>query len=225
MPALYWLLAIVADSRAALTASSCTAASCARSDSAARLSSTSWKPVSTVGAVVGDGLVVGRDRLRLLRLPQAGVEDRLRERRRRSTSSGSAATAGCRSTELCTPPVGATATAPERTPPARRRSARWRSPSRRSAAAMSGRRSSSSDGTRDRDVAETRRRAGCGAIESSDGGLPISTAIACSSCARWTVASSTCACVDASCASACATSPRATMPAAYWLRVSCSERS
>ena len=48
VPALYWLVLKVTDSLAAFTASSWTFASCSRMRRAARLSSTSWKPVSTV---------------------------------------------------------------------------------------------------------------------------------------------------------------------------------
>ena len=48
VPALYWLVLKVTDSLAAFTASSCTFASSSRMRRAARLSSTSWKPVSTV---------------------------------------------------------------------------------------------------------------------------------------------------------------------------------
>src|SRR5262249_35141108 len=48
VPALYWLLVMVTDSRAALTARSCTSASSFSIRSAARLSSTSRNPVRTV---------------------------------------------------------------------------------------------------------------------------------------------------------------------------------
>ena len=88
---------------------------------------------------------------------------------------------------------------------------------RRSAAAMSGRRSSSSEG-RPAGTSGTLAAKAIGlsrrGSEKAAGGLPSSSAIAFSSCARCTPRSTACARVLASCVSACTTSTRAATPAA-----------
>ena len=90
--------------------------------------------------------------------------------------------------------------------PAPRRSAALAAATRRSAAAMSGRRSSSSDGMPSGNLRRYRSQRRDRQRESSTARLPISSAIACSSCARCTPMSIACACVDWSCVSACTTS-------------------
>ena len=83
---------------------------------------------------------------------------------------------------------------------------------------MSGRRSSSAEGS-PAGITGTASTKSVGAIVSSAGGTPISTAIACSSCARITPTAIAWAWVLCSWASACDTSDWAAVPAAYWLRV------
>ncbi len=94
----------------------------------------------------------------------------------------------------------------------------------RSADAMSGRRSSSCDGKPGGTTGNVQFGV-VRAMVSSEGGLPTSSAIACSSCARCTCASSACACAALSCACACTTSLRLTVPALYWFWVSVSDLS
>jgi len=77
---------------------------------------------------------------------------------------------------------------------------------------MSGRRSSSVEG-RPVGITGTTRATGAGAIVNSAGGLPISTAMACSKAARWTPTLSACERVDSTWARADATSER---PATPW---------
>ena len=86
---------------------------------------------------------------------------------------------------------------------------------RRSAAAMSGRRSSSVDG-RSAGMLGRAGTAATGATASSAGGFPIRTAIACSSCARSTPTAIAWASVLCSWVRACATSDAETIPALYW---------
>ena len=94
----------------------------------------------------------------------------------------------------------------------------------RSVAAMSGRRSISVDGT-------PRGISGGGAftifsgIETIAGVSPMSTAIACSNCARPTPTSTSCARVVSSCVFACATSAPDETPAANRSWVSCNDCS
>ncbi|MNZ97038.1 hypothetical protein D3C78_1162600 [compost metagenome] len=94
---------------------------------------------------------------------------------------------------------------------------------RRSAAETSGRRSSSCDGS-------TAGRSGSFGISSTAarlncaGGWPTSTAMACSSWARWYFRSMACASVLFSWVRAWATSALVTMPALYWFSVSFSAR-
>jgi hypothetical protein len=66
---------------------------------------------------------------------------------------------------------------------------------------------------------------GASASASADGARPVSSAIACSSCARAIPTSRRCASALFSCDSACATSARVATPAASRSRVSLSERS
>src|SRR5262249_36537268 len=84
---------------------------------------------------------------------------------------------------------------------------------RRSAAATSGRRSSRAAGTPG-GTSGGGASSGAWSNDSSAGDLPMSTAIACSSCARSTPTSISCALVLASCVSACTTSAREAMPPA-----------
>ncbi len=89
---------------------------------------------------------------------------------------------------------------------------------RRSAAAMSGRRCNSADGS-PAGIAGSPGGPAAGAIVSSAGGLPISTAIACSNWARKTPTAISWARVLSSWVWACATSEAATIPALYWFWV------
>ena len=88
-------------------------------------------------------------------------------------------------------------------PRRRCRSAHWPRRRRRSAAAMSGRRCSSSDGMPG-GTPGGRRSSGAGGSVKLAGGRPISTAIACSYCARNTPISVACTRVVSSCVCACA---------------------
>ncbi|AMU16403.1 hypothetical protein A3203_26525 [Burkholderia cenocepacia] len=94
---------------------------------------------------------------------------------------------------------------------------------RRSAAAMSGRRSRIADGT-STGVIGGSAASGFGGSEKVDAGSPISVAIACSYCARATPLSICAACALCSCVCAWITSARAATPCAYWFCVSCSDR-
>jgi hypothetical protein len=84
---------------------------------------------------------------------------------------------------------------------------------RRSAAATSGRRWSSSDG-RPMGMSGGASAGGAAARLNVEAGRPTSSAMACSSWARWTPTSMYCARVVSSCASACATSTREATPLA-----------
>ena len=88
----------------------------------------------------------------------------------------------------------------------------------RSAAAMSGRRSNSADGTPGGTTGTSLVSSAAGIVRSA-GGLPASTAIACSDCARDTPAATSSATVDCNCTSAASTSERAAVPASYWFCV------
>ena len=88
---------------------------------------------------------------------------------------------------------------------------------------MSGRRSSSADGSSDRDQRHRDAPPRPARSRSSAGGLPISTAIACSNWARVTPTAISCARVASSCASAWSTADWSAVPPAYWLLVICSD--
>ncbi|MNT74994.1 hypothetical protein D3C72_2138530 [compost metagenome] len=94
----------------------------------------------------------------------------------------------------------------------------------RSALATSGRRSSSCEGT----LTGTCGSAGTpstAASANSEGGTPISTAMACSSWARWYLRSMAWASVLFSWVRAWVTSDLGTMPAWYWFSVSFNARA
>jgi len=139
---------------------------------------------SVPSAVARDGTVIRRHRLFDRRLPFPSVEQRLRQacpelpepaRRRQQAAEGGAREAALPlsvesgKNAAFTTPICALASA-----------------TRRSAAAMSGRRSRSCEGSpkRDRRRVRPERRHG---IEKLEAGLPISAAMACSSCARRTL--------------------------------------
>ncbi len=92
---------------------------------------------------------------------------------------------------------------------------------RRSAAAMSGRRSSSAEGT-PTGMGGGVVASGATGSEKVDAGCPRSRAIACSVCTRATPTSMASACVVLSWVSACTTSTREATPLARRFRVSCS---
>ncbi|MCY1288432.1 hypothetical protein D9M70_374720 [compost metagenome] len=94
---------------------------------------------------------------------------------------------------------------------------------RRSAAAMSGRRSSSAEGTPTGTFGKAGTRSSAARAKSA-GGTPTSTAMACSSCARWYSRSMDWAWVLFSWVRAWVTSDLGTMPALYWFSVRRSER-
>ena len=79
---------------------------------------------------------------------------------------------------------------------------------------MSGRRSSNSEGTPTGISGGVPAR-GVAGMEKSEAGFPISTAIACSSCARWTPTLMSWACVVLSWVSACSTSASESTPWLY----------
>ena len=83
---------------------------------------------------------------------------------------------------------------------------------------MSGRRSNNAEG-RPGGIVGSVGTAETTAIVSSAGGLPISTAIACSNWARKMPVAIACARVFSSWVRACATSEAETMPASYWFCV------
>ena len=89
---------------------------------------------------------------------------------------------------------------------------------RRSAAAISGRRSSKLDGS-PAGISGRAGSPGAGAMLSSDGGLPISAAIAFSSWPRWIATAIARARVLSTVVRACATSAAETRPALYWFWV------
>ena len=95
---------------------------------------------------------------------------------------------------------------------------------RRSAAATSGRRCSSSDGT-PTGMLGGGEASGVAGSENADGGWPISSAMACSSWLRCTPTSIAWACALLSWASACTTSTCEATPPVKRVRVSASERS
>eukprot|EP01022_Parablepharisma_sp_SALTPOND_P004192 TRINITY_DN118_c0_g1_i1.p1 TRINITY_DN118_c0_g1~~TRINITY_DN118_c0_g1_i1.p1 ORF type:complete len:1977 (+),score=693.89 TRINITY_DN118_c0_g1_i1:34526-40456(+) len=221
VPALYWLVTSVTAWRAASKASFCTAASCSRMRNAARLSSTSWKAVSTVClqvATVPSQLAMAWS-VAALRAPPSkmvwascGPSDHTRPGSVNQSAK----------LELWQPPeadsVRLGKQAALATPILALAAA-----TRRSAAATSGRRSSSIEG---RPCGTGGATAVNGAFgkEKVEGVLPTSRAMACSTWARVTPLSSAEAWADFSWVCAWITSDLATMPAAYWFWVSWQER-
>src|SRR5580692_10090811 len=96
------------------------------------------------------------------------------------------------------------------------------SSTRRSSAAISGRRSRSSEGNPTGTDGRWRTVSGAGARVNLAGGCPIKTAIACSNCARLTVMSVSCTRAASSCVCAWATSDMGAAPPSKRFWVNCS---